>query len=188
MKEIIKLIQSDLFRVCGRTDSGAFIRTFLSKEGFNYLVWFRLASGMRGTFIGRLLRIKLRSQQRRFGIVIPVGTTIGPGFYIGHFGGIVVNETAVIGANCNISQNVTIGSNHGRAATIGQNVYIGPNVCIIEDVEIGDNVTIGAGSVVTRYVRSFTTVAGSPARVIREDDAARAGRYVTRRWEVSSDV
>lgn len=56
----------------------------------------------------------------------------------------MVNPTAVIGNNCNLSQFTTIGSNYDKAATIGDNVYIGPNVCILEDVHIGSQVTIGA--------------------------------------------
>ncbi|MEN8500754.1 serine O-acetyltransferase [Paraburkholderia sp. DD10] len=186
MKTTIELIKSDLFRVAGRIDLKCFMRKFIGNEGFNYMFWFRLASAHRNGVIGFMLRAKLRATQRKFGIVIPVGTTIGPGFFISHFGGIVVNETAVFGSNCNISQCTTIGSNHGKAATIGNNVYIGPNVCIVEAVTIGDNVTIGAGSVVTRDVVAGVTVAGSPARVMTNDAALnREGRYITRRWVTS---
>jgi serine O-acetyltransferase len=187
MTSTLDLIKSDLRRMSDRTDLRAFLRYFFRREEFNYMVWFRLASGYKKRgLIRSLLRRKLRTQQRRFGIVIPAGTSIGPGFYIGHFGGIVVNETAVIGANCNIAQGLSIGSNHGKAATIGDNVYIGPNVCIVEDVTIGDNVTIGAGSVVTRDIPSNVTAAGSPARVLRQDDEVRAGRYIKRRWAGNS--
>jgi serine O-acetyltransferase len=187
MNSTFELIRSDLRRVSDRTDMRAFLRHFFRREEFNYMVWFRLASGYKKRgLIRSVLRRKLRAQQRRFGIVIPAGTSIGPGFYIGHFGGIVVNETAVIGANCNIAQGVSIGSNHGKAATIGDNVYIGPNVCIVEDVTIGDNVTIGAGSVVTRDIPPNVTAAGCPARVLRHDDEARSGRYIKHRWVADS--
>ncbi|GGD77803.1 serine O-acetyltransferase [Caballeronia grimmiae] len=179
----IDLIRSDLYRYAGAADTGTLVRKFISSEGFNYSVWFRLASSRPRGILGVLLRIILRRKQRQFGIVIPAGTIVGPGLFIGHFGNIVVNETAVIGANCNLSQCVTIGSNHGQAATIGDNVYIGPHVCIVEDVVIGDSVTIGAGSVVTTNVPANVTVAGVPARVLSDDLARnRAGRYVLRRW------
>ncbi|MDR5740286.1 MULTISPECIES: DapH/DapD/GlmU-related protein [unclassified Caballeronia] len=179
----IDLIRSDLYRYAGAANAGALVRKFVSSEGFNYSVWFRLASSRPRGILGVVLRIILRRKQRQFGIVIPPGTAIGPGLFIGHFGNIVINETAVIGANCNLSQGVTIGSNHGQAATIGDNVYIGPNVCIVENVVIGDSVTIGAGSVVTADVPSNVTVAGVPARVMSDDLARnRQGRYVLRRW------
>lgn len=179
----ITLIRSDLYRVAGETSFRAFLKHYLANEGFHYLVWFRLASAFTTGARGAWLKLMLRRKQRQLGIVIPRGTRIGPGFYIGHFGGIVLNESVVIGANCNISQCVTIGANHGKAATIGDNVYIGPNVCIVEDVTIGDNVTVGAGSVVTRDVPDNVTVAGNPARVLADDLArGRAGRYITNRW------
>lgn len=131
----------------------------------------------------------VRLKQRKFGFVISPNTKIGPGLYIGHIGSIVINPTAIIGANCNISQGVTIGSNDGRAATIGDNVYIGPNVCIVADIIIGDNVTIGAGSVVTRNVPPNVTIAGSPAKVIADDAVLkRQGRYIDRRWPIKDQA
>jgi len=177
------LIRSDLYRVAGETSVKAFLKHYVATEGFHYLVWFRLASACTTGVRGAFLKLMLRRKQRQLGIVIPRGTRIGPGFYIGHFGGIVLNESVVIGANCNISQCVTIGANHGQAATIGDNVYIGPNVCIVEDVTIGDNVTVGAGSVVTRDVPANVTVAGNPARVLADDlERGCAGRYIANRW------
>lgn len=178
----IEIIKSDLFRYAGNTRFTTFLKRYVGSEGFNYMVWFRLASEYTTGPLGLVLRLKLRRKQRALGIIIPLGCRIGPGFYIGHFGGIVLNDTVQIGRNCNISQCVTIGSNEGKAATIGDNVYIGPNVCIVEAVTIGDDVTIGAGSVVTRDIRSGTTAAGVPAKVISDDFAReRAARYITRR-------
>jgi serine O-acetyltransferase len=92
---------------------------------------------------------------------------------------IVINETAVIGNNVNISQFTTIGSNDGRAAIIGDNVYIGPSVCIVEHLEIGNNSSIGAGSVVTKDVPENATVAGVPAKVLNFNSPA---RYIKNRW------
>ena len=110
-------------------------------------------------------------------------TQIGRGLYIGHDGPVVINSTAVIGNNVNLSQFTTIGSNEGKAATIGDNVYIGPGVCIVEDVVIGSNVTIGAGSVVTKDIPDNATAAGNYAKVLNFDNP---GRYVKRRWTEDS--
>lgn len=60
-------------------------------------------------FIYSLFRIILRHYRFKFGFDIPVATTIGYGFYIGHFGGVVIHSQAVIGNNCNVSQGLTIG-------------------------------------------------------------------------------
>lgn len=101
--------------------------------------------------------------------------------YIGHGFGIVVNSSAIIGNNCNLSQLTTIGANDGKAAVIGDNVYIGPNVCLVENVHIGNNVTIGAGAVVTKDIPDNATAAGVPAKVLNYDNAA---RYINNKWEI----
>lgn len=98
---------------------------------------------------------------------IPRNAKIGYGLYIGHGGPIVVNPTAVIGDNVNLSQFTTIGFNYGKAATIGNNVYIGPSVCIIKDVIIGSESKIGAGSVVTKNVDSNSVYVGVPAKKVK---------------------
>lgn len=51
---------------------------------------------------------------------------------------------------------------------IGDNVWIGAGVRILDGVHIGANSVVGAGSVVTRSVPAGATVAGVPARVIRQ--------------------
>lgn len=119
---------------------------------------------------------KLRNHQE---IQILRKTKIGYGLYIGHGGPVIINPTAVIGNNCNLSQFVTIGSNEGKAAVIGDNVYIGPNTCIVEDVSIGDNTTIGAGSVVTKDIPSNATAAGNYAKVLNFN---KPGRYIKNRY------
>lgn len=116
-------------------------------------------------------------------IQIPLETKIGYGFYIGHGGSVIINGTAIIGNNCNISQFTTIGANEGKAAVIGDNVYIGPNVCIVEDVLIKDNVTIGAGSVVCKNLPENATVAGNYAKVLNFNNP---GRYIENRWNIDS--
>ena len=112
-------------------------------------------------------------------IQIPYTCKIGYGLYIGHGGPVIVNPTAVIGDNCNLSQFTTIGSNEGNAAIIGNNVYVDPNVCIVENVHIGNNVTIGAGSVVTKNIPDNATIAGNYARVLNFNNP---GRYIGNRF------
>ncbi len=144
---------------------------------FAYSFWLRLASKGPSPLrqVARLMHYRL---SRRYGVQIPVETRIGEGLYIGHGVGIVVNGGTVIGDNCNLSQFVSIGTNHGTPAVIGNNVYIGPNVCVVEDVRIGDNATIGAGSVVVHDVPENATVAGVPARVLNYNDPGRYCRCV----------
>ena len=95
---------------------------------------------------------------------------IGYGLYIGHGVGIVINSGTKIGNNVNISQFLSIGTNHDTPAVIGDNVYIGPNVSIVEDVIIGNNSIVGAGSVVVHDVQENSTVVGCPAKKIGENN------------------
>jgi serine O-acetyltransferase len=87
-----------------------------------------------------------------WGIELQRGAKIGPGLYIGHFGGITVSGDAVLGRNCSISQNTTIGVS-GQGAkqgvpVIGDNVYIAVGARLFGKIRIGDNVKIGANAVI----------------------------------------
>jgi serine O-acetyltransferase len=106
----------------------------------------------------------------KLGISIPPSTKIGSGFYIGHFGGIVVNSKSIIGKNCNISHGVTLGkANRGKNKgypMLGDNIYIGPGAKIVGSVKIGNNVAIGANCVVTKNISDNSVVVGIPGKVI----------------------
>jgi putative colanic acid biosynthesis acetyltransferase WcaB len=108
-----------------------------------------------------------------FGIEINLNAKIGKNFRLFHGQGLVINGSAIIGENCLVRNNITIGSkilDDGRitkAATIGNNVEIGSNSVLIGDIKIGNNVVIGAGSVVVKDIPTNAVVAGNPARIIR---------------------
>ena len=165
LKNAIKYINSDYFRYYGKNDSFFKITLkalFSTNHCFRYLFWLRLSANLRGG-VARFIHYRLSI---KYNIQIPIRTKIGYGLYIGHGVGIVINGDTVIGNNVNLSQFLSIGTNHKTPAIIGDNVYIGPNVCIVENVIIGNNVTIGAGAVVTKDIPSNTTVAGVPAKII----------------------
>ncbi|MEP1487183.1 MAG: serine O-acetyltransferase [Algibacter sp.] len=107
------------------------------------------------------------------GISIPYSAQIGDRFYIGHFGGIIINSKAIIGHNCNISQGVTIGVNgkgeNRGVPTIGNNVYIGANAVIVGKIKIGDGCVIAANSLVIETVDANNTVIGVPAKIINNN-------------------
>ena len=107
------------------------------------------------------------------GISIPKSALIGHSFYIGHFGGIILNANTVIGSNCNISQGVTIGvsgSNDKRGVPIiGNDVYIGVNAVVAGKIIVGNNVLIGSCSLVIKDVHDNCVVSGVPAVVISEN-------------------
>lgn len=106
------------------------------------------------------------------GISIPASAKIGHSFYIGHFGGIILNANTIIGTNCNLSQGVTIGvSGQGEnrgVPTIGNDVYIGANAVLAGKINIGNNVLIGACSLVNTTVEDNAVMLGVPAIKISE--------------------
>lgn len=171
-------IKSDLYRYAGNTSLATLLSHLTFNRSFKYSFWLRLR---RARFAPLRLFAALMHRHLRFkyGVRIHADCEIGYGLYIGHPMGILINHTARIGNNCNLSQFTTIGSNYERAAEIGDNVYIGPSVCIVEHVKIGHNATIGAGAVVVRDVPEDSTVAGNPAKVISMKEP---GRYVLNRW------
>ena len=101
-----------------------------------------------------------------WGIELPRSATIGPGLYIGHFGGITISPGARIGKNCNISQQVTIGvsgkdGNRG-VPVIGDNVYIAPGARLFGKISIGNNCKIGANAVVYKSIPDNAIVVLDP--------------------------
>lgn len=176
--DVMKYIKSDVYRYYGKCSTMDVIKYYLKDS----LIRFHVALRMRqGNGIIKVLGCILWGfNRKKSSIQLYPSTKIGYGLYIGHGGPIVVNPTAIIGNNVNLSQFTTIGSNHNKAATIGDFTYIGPNVCIVEDVIIGSNVTIGAGSVVTKNIPDNATACGNYAKVINYDNP---GRYTqNNRW------
>lgn len=80
--------------------------------------------------------------------------------------GIVISHNAVIGKNCTIFHQVTIGEGRNGAPTIGDNVLIGAGAKIIGDVRIGNNVKVGAGCVVAKDIPDGATVVMDNVRVV----------------------
>ncbi|WP_273050573.1 serine acetyltransferase [Pseudoalteromonas sp.] len=168
-----QLIKSDLSRQTGCYSNKLLIKNLLnSNRSFKYIFWWRLTNSNRlvTRIFARYMHTRLSI---KYQIQIPKEAKIGAGLNLGHATGIVISPSVEIGINCNISQFVNIGSNHGKAALIGDNVYIGPMVCIVENVVIGNNVTIGAGSIVVKNIEQDSTAVGNPCRIVHKNDPAR---------------
>lgn len=174
-KEYKYLILADYYRVSGAFRWSIFIRHLLFGEVYKYVFWMRTCCFFKSHFLFKYFlyppaRLILERLKYKLGLSIPYQTKIGSGFYIGHFGGIVINASAIIGKNCNISQGVTLGqANRGKNKgypVIGDNVYIGPGAKIFGSVNIGNNVAIGANCVVNKDIPDNAVVVGVPGRIV----------------------
>ena len=139
--------------------------------GYKYLFFFRNYQKS-NLFFKPIFKLILRFLSRWYGIQIELNTKIEDGFYIGHFGNIVISGNTIIGKNCNISQGVTIGStNRGKmkgSPIIGNEVWIGANAVLVGKVNIGNNVLIAPNSFVNFNVPNNSIVYGNPG-IIKED-------------------
>jgi serine O-acetyltransferase len=105
-------------------------------------------------------------------VTFPWRASIGPGLFIPHVGCIVVNSSTIMGSNCTLAQNVSIGhraggrKRRGGSPKIGNRVYIGPGATIIGPISIGDDALIGVDAIVMRSVPPRGVVAGNPARLL----------------------
>lgn len=90
---------------------------------------------------------------------------------LGHkLNGIVIAAGAIIGENCYLSHQVTIGRNRGEVPVIGNNVYIGPGAKIFGGIHIGNNVKIGANCIVFEDIPDNATVVLPKPRVIIKEE------------------
>lgn len=147
------------------------IRGFFTGHAFYALFAYRVGNWLYRHHIKGLPDITKHICLAHFGCEIsPYATLRGVIFH--HTPGIVIGHQVVMGENCEVFQNVTIGSNRkevdGRfMPIIGDNVTIGAGAVVVGAITIGNNVQIGANSYVDRDVPDNVLVAGSPARIIR---------------------
>jgi len=102
------------------------------------------------------------------------------GVLIESAGGVEIGDRALIGHGVKIiADNHVIPAGRGRIfgagsvrkpIRIGSDVWIGANCVVLAGTTIGEGAVVGAGSVVTRDVKPYSVVAGSPARVLRVRD------------------
>jgi serine O-acetyltransferase len=128
------------------------------------------------------------------GIEIHPGATIGPRFFIDHGMGVVIGETAEIGANVMIYQGVTLGGTSTRRVkrhpTLRDNVVVGAGAKVIGAIEVGENARIGAGSVVVTNVPANATVVGVPGHIVsfHDDSNSVIQRLPDPEWERLNDL
>jgi serine O-acetyltransferase len=107
------------------------------------------------------------------GIEIHPAAQVGEGLFIDHGNGVVIGETAQIGENVTVYQDVTLGgtgfATGKRHPTVQDNVTIGSGAKLLGPITIGHGAKIGANSVVIHDVPPNSTVVGNPGHPVRVD-------------------
>jgi serine O-acetyltransferase len=169
-------LRADVFRYRGKFDRHALIAAYLHDPGFRFtyhlrkLAFYRHRRKSLGIFGYVYNRLLVHHYRLKYGFDISPMTTIGPGLYIGHFGGVVISPFATLGSNVNIAQGVTIGSTSAGprlgAPTLGDRVWVGTNAVIVGKVTIGNDALIGPGAYVYFDVPDKAVVLGNPGIVV----------------------
>lgn len=116
-----------------------------------------------------------------YGIELPHTVTLGRRVRIAHQSGIVIHPNAVIGDDCVIRQNVSLGAGRGderlfskQAPRLGAGVSVGANAVIVGNVRVGDGATIGPNATVMTHVPAGATVLAPAPRILRPRPTAEA--------------
>jgi len=161
-------------------NGGGALKQILTEQGLWVLLQYRLEAAVYRSALPRLIKRPLQVVlivwhkiiELSTGINLPCTARIGPGMHLPHCGYRIVNAGAEIGADCCLTQGVTIGiSGRGErrgVPKIGNRVFIGANATVAGKIIIGDDVVIAANSLVNRDVPDHCTVVGVPATVVSD--------------------
>lgn len=105
---------------------------------------------------------------------------IGNNFAATTYGGLEIDEGAMIATGCTIA---TVNHDYqdfnivkGKTVVIKKGAWICSKVTIVPGVTIGEGAVVAAGSVVTKDVPDYTVVAGNPAKLIKLRTPNKKGR------------
>jgi serine O-acetyltransferase len=116
-----------------------------------------------------LYRALYRRCRNVYGIELPYSVSLGRGVIVEHQGGIVVHGDTVIGDDCIIRQNCTLGIRRldavQDAPILGRGVQLGAGAVVLGRVTLGDGAIVGANAVVLVDVPAGALATGVPASI-----------------------
>ena len=137
------------------------------------LFWYRIAHRLYRAGLKVPARMLMGINQIFTGIDIHPAARIGRRVFIDHGIGVVIGETAEVGDDVLIYQQVTLGGvslakGQKRHPTIEDGVVIGAGAKVLGNIRVGKNSKIGANSVVVKDVPPDSTAVGIPAKVVQK--------------------
>jgi serine O-acetyltransferase len=122
-----------------------------------------------------LARVQSQLVRALTGIEIHPGAKIGPRFFIDHGIGVVIGETAEVGADVTLYHGVTLGgtslSKGKRHPTLEDRVVVGAGAKLLGAITIGEDTRIGANAVVVQSVPPNSVVVGVPGQSVARSKA-----------------
>lgn len=182
MSSTKQLIKADLHRVYPGVFTYGKLLKGLRAKGFKYLFFLRLKKHS-NALIRLFASVMLWILTYRYGFQIPSSIDIGQGFFIGHFGTIVVSVHASFGDNCNIAHGCTLGASRGEqrgAPQIKDRVWIGTGAVLVGDIQVGPDVVIAPNAFVNFDVPPHTVVIGNPGKIIAKENPTQ--KYINNAW------
>jgi len=176
LSELVETLRADLVRHLDPDRPGALpaLMTLMEAQGawatvvyrFGQYVYARRSpvAGIAGKLAYRLAN---KAVEVLTGISVPASARIGKGFFIGHFGTIIVHPDTVAGEGLSIGQGVTLGTRGlggAGAPRLGHNVFVGSGAKILGPIEVGDGAAVGANAVVVHDVPPNSVAVGVPAK------------------------
>ena len=151
----------------------------LTYGGVQALLSHRVAHALHTAGVPVAPRVLAAVTRTLTGVEIHPAARIGRGPLIDHGSGVVIGETAEIGDNVTLYQEVTLGGTGfqrgKRHPTVGDDVVVGSGAKLLGPIEVGDRAKIGANSVVIHDVPAAATVVGNPGHPVRVDGQRPSG-------------
>lgn len=171
---VVSEVRRDVAAAHSRDPAAAGVGTLqilLAWPGVQALLAHRLTSRMFAAGLRLPARLLAALTRSLTGIEIHPAAEIGPGLFIDHGMGVVIGETARLGADVTIYQGVTLGgtgfATGKRHPTVEDAVTIGSGAKLLGPIVVGRGAKIGANTVVINDVPPHATVVGIPGHPVR---------------------
>lgn len=152
------------------------LSAFLHFKGFQALQAYRVAHALWQRGEAHLATAVQARASEVYGVDIHPGARIGCGILLDHATGVVIGETAVVEDDVCLWHGVSLGSTFNEAGDrhpkIRRGVVIGAGALVLGNIEVAAGAVVAAGSVVLAPVPPGVTVAGIPARIVRNHTRA----------------
>jgi serine O-acetyltransferase len=171
-----KTLRADVYRYRENIGWRAMVSAWWRDPGFRFTWYLRkvafYAPRRKSVLLPLYLyhRLWLNRCRFRYGFDVSPTSSIGPGLYLGHFGGVVISPFAVIGANVNIAQGAVIGATsrgeNPGAPTLEDRVWVGAHAIVVGQIHVGRAALIAPGAYVNFDVPENAVVLGNPGKIV----------------------